>query len=176
MDTLEFVWNSWTLLSVDLMKYKNVVPLVLQTLINNSYQFSKDKCKSHCDCCCQKKGLFMATSCSSFNVCVIVALNKRVCRFLGNTLNIVSNCSPKSSSISRSASSNTWNYDCTQRAPQKRYNNRIESQTYMSLRCVQRGSYWVYRYVPKLQYFFIHVPQFQWLQRWVAYYMAMPKI
>lgn len=49
----------------------------------------------------------MATSCKSFRCFVIVALNSSVCRFLGRTLNMVSNCSPKSSSIRRSASSKT---------------------------------------------------------------------
>lgn len=49
----------------------------------------------------------MATSCKSFRCFVIVALNSSVCRFLGRTLNMVSSCSPKSSSIRRSASSKT---------------------------------------------------------------------
>ena len=66
------------------------------------------KTQPYSDFCCQKKGLFIATSCKSFKCFVIVALNRSVCRFLGRTLNIVSSCSPKSSSISRSASSSTY--------------------------------------------------------------------
>ncbi len=51
-------------------------------------------------------GLFVDNSCNFLMVSVIVALNRRVCRFLGKILKIVCSWSPKLSSSKRSASSN----------------------------------------------------------------------
>jgi len=64
--------------------------------------------KSYSAFCCQKNGLVIAKSCISSRFFVIVALNNNVCLFFGKTLKIVSNCSPKSSSINLSASSSTY--------------------------------------------------------------------
>ncbi len=47
-------------------------------------------------------------ACTCLIVSVIVALNRSVCRCLGNTENIVCNCLPKLSSSKRSASSSTY--------------------------------------------------------------------
>jgi hypothetical protein len=64
--------------------------------------------KSYSAFCCQKNGLVIAKSCISSRFFVIVALNNNVCLFFGKTSKIVSNCSPKSSSINLSASSSTY--------------------------------------------------------------------
>lgn len=68
----------------------------------------------------QKNGLFMARCSTSRSVSVIVALNRRVCRFRGKTEKIVWSCSPKLSSSKRSASSRTWNSYTY--IPQSKYN------------------------------------------------------
>ena len=56
----------------------------------------------------QQNGLLQATSLSLSMVSVSVALNSRVCLFLGRRSNITSSASSKLGSRRRSASSRTW--------------------------------------------------------------------